>query len=315
MAIITSSIPKKRKPTRREHIVPRLLLANFTDPDDVLWVYTKDKPVRPSIPTNECCERDFYEYELHGRKTNNKYENWLARVEDDANSVLPTLAGREPLGQKEAVIWSSFVASLFVRTRKVRMQISAGMVRKFEQKTKEPDFIRNLQYELLQKGELHYADDLRKRVEETRKAMNESPSYYHVSGLPRHTVSLAEAIMRKMWWTVDAPPGTSFLISDCPVMTSELVGRGVLPGSGFANDNTAVLVPITSRKLFIASPHDRSWRQVAEPQGVFMINLQMVRFGHRNVYADSNSPEIQRLVDTEINQIRFGENAFVPRQG
>jgi Protein of unknown function (DUF4238) len=197
MAIISTTVPKKQKLTRRKHIVPRLLLANFTDADGALWVYTKNKPVRPSTPTNECCERDFYEYELNGRKTNNKYENWLAAVEGDAQKILQLLMGRQPLGQWDAVIWSTFVASLFVRTRKMRKQISEAMVRRFKEQTQDPDFVRTMQHGLPQQGELRYADDLRKDVESLRAAMEGSPSFYHVSGLQRHTVSLADALMRK----------------------------------------------------------------------------------------------------------------------
>jgi hypothetical protein len=125
-------------------------------------------------------------------------------------------------------------------------------------------------------------------------------------------VSLAEALMRKHWWLADAPPEKSFLTSDCPVLTSELDGRNVLPGAGFGKENTAILVPIASGTLFVASPHDRTWRAVAEPHAVDMVNLLAVRFGHRNVYADANSPAIQALADTEINQIVFGQNAFLP---
>jgi hypothetical protein len=312
MAIISTTGPKKQKLTRREHIVPRLLLANFTDADGALWVYTKNKLVRPSTPTNECCERDFYEYELNGRKTNNKYENWLAAVEGYAQKILQLLMGRQPLGQWDAVIWSTFVASLFVRTRKVRKQISDAMIRRFKEQTQDPDFIRTMQHELLQQGELRYADDLRKDVESLRAAMEGSPSFYHVSGLQRHTVSLADALMRKKWHTVDAPPGKSFLISDCPVMTTELQGSQVLPGAGFGKEDTAVLVPITPQKLFVASPHNRNWRTVAEPRAVDMVNLLAIRFAHRNVYANVNSPDIQALVDVEIDQIVFGKNAFLP---
>jgi hypothetical protein len=172
-----------------------------------------------------------------------------------------------------------------------------------------------MQYELLQQGEFHTAAELRESLEKTRRAMNDSPSFYHVSGLPRHTISLADALMRKRWWTINAPPGKSFLVSDCPVMTSELDGpdgRKILPGAGFGKENTAVLVPITSGKLFVASPHDRNWLKVATPRGVDMINLQAVQFGHRNVYADANSPHIQSLVDAELDQIVFGQNAFLP---
>jgi hypothetical protein len=111
---------------------------------------------------------------------------------------------------------------------------------------------------------------------------------------------------------VDAPPGKSFLVSDCPVMTAELDRGRVLPGAGFGKENTAVIVPVNSGKLFVASPHDRNWMKVATPRGVDMINLQAVQFAHRNVYANVNSLDIQSLVDTQINQIVFGQNAFLP---
>jgi Protein of unknown function (DUF4238) len=306
----TGSVLTKQK--RREHIVSRLLLANFTDSNGVLWVYAKDKPVRESIPESECWERDFYEYELNGRSTKNKYEDWLAAIEANASKVLPILSSRQQVIQQDAVAWSAFVASLFVRTRKVRKQISDAMVRKFKQQTENPDFIRTMQYELLQQGELCYADDLRRDAEKLRAAMDASPSFYHVSGLPHHAASLAEALMRKKWHTVDAPADKSFLISDCPVMTAELQGNQLLPGAGFGKANTAVLVPLTPRKLFVASPHDRSWRIVAEPRAVDMVNLLAVRFAHRNVYASLNSADIQALVDLEIDQIVFGQNAFLP---
>lgn len=311
--VVTPNTKNKQK--RREHIVPRLLLARFADPSGVLWVYAKGKPPRASIPENECIERDFYEYQLDGRATNNQYEDWLARVEADASAILQRLVDRANLQQWEAVIWATFVASLFVRTRKVRMQISAAMIGKFGESTQDAEFVRNMQYELLQQGEFHTAAELRESLEKTRKAMDDSPSFYHVSGLPRHTISLADALMRKRWWTIDAPPGKTFLISDCPVMTSELDGpdgRNILPGAGFGKENTAVLVPITSGTLFVASPHNRHWQRVAEPRGVDMVNRQAVWFGHRNVYADANSSDIQSRVDAELNHIVFGRNAFLP---
>jgi hypothetical protein len=55
MAIIISTMPKRQKPTRREHIVPRLLLANFTDSNGVLWVYTKDRAARERRDTALYC--------------------------------------------------------------------------------------------------------------------------------------------------------------------------------------------------------------------------------------------------------------------
>jgi hypothetical protein len=240
------------------------------------------------------------------------YENWLARVESDASGVLQLIVQGQQLSQQDHVTWSAFVASLFVRTRKYRKQFSDAMVRKFKGQTQDPDFIRTMQHEMLQQGELHYADDLRKDVEKLRAAMDASPSFYHVSGLQRHTEILADALMGKKWYTVGAPAGKHFLISDCPVVTAELQGSQGLPGAGFGKPNTAVLLPITSRKLFVASPQNWNWRAVAEPPAVDMANRLIVKFGHRNVYAGLNSREIQSLVDTGINHIVFGQNAFLP---
>lgn len=107
------------------------------------------------------------------------------------------------------------------------------MVRDFKKKMQDPSVIRDMQYELFQQGQLIPAEDIRKDVDKLRAAMDASPSFYHVSGLPRHTASLADALMRKKWHTVDAPAGKSFLISDCPVMTAELNGNRVAPGAGF----------------------------------------------------------------------------------
>jgi hypothetical protein len=299
-------------PTRREHIVPRMLLANFTDSDGVLWVYSKGKPVRDGNPARECWERDFYEYELNGRKTNNRYENWLANVEGEAARILPAVSRREMLDLQDSIKWSTFVASLFYRTRKVRMQISNAMLPKFREQVQNPDYIRDMQCELLQRGELRYFDDLKKEAEELLAQMEESPSFYHLSALRRQSASIAQTLLTRKWDVVDAPQGTHFLISDCPVTTLEMNGHLGTPGSGFNKKRTVVLLPITSQKLFVASPHNIDWHTEAKSKAVESVNSLIVGFAHNNVYANINSGEIQSLVDREINRVEFGKTAFVP---
>jgi hypothetical protein len=281
------------KLTRSEHIVPRMLLANFTDSDGALWVYAKDKPVRPSTPDNECRECDFYEYELNGRKTQNKFENWLAGIEGEAARILPSVSRREMLDPQDCVKWSTFVASLFYRTRKVREQISNAMLPKFREQVQNPDYIRDLQCELLQRGELRYFDDLKKEAEELLAKMEESPSFYHVSALLQQSTSIAQTLLTRKWDVVDAPPGTRFLISDCPVTTMEMNGHLGTPGPGFNKERTIVLLPITSQKLFVASPHNCVWQPAATPKAMESINLLTVQFGHKNVYANISSSEVQ----------------------
>ena len=296
--------------TRKEHIVPRGLLSNFVDSSGRLWVYERDRPVRESRPDKECAQRDFYEYEWQGRRTQNRYEKWLGQIESDALPLIAQLIERRPLTRQQSIIFSAFVATLFMRTRKVRSQISNAMVEKFGQQSRDPGFIRDLQYQLFREGELRYAEDLQKRIDELREGMETSPSFYHVVGLPRQAVVLGKAIIGKSWETIAAPAGASFVVSDCPVSTVEFIDGHVFPGAGLGKDNAAIFLPLTAKHVFVASR--LRWRQDVNEEFVKLLNRLTIGFAHRNVYASEKSPALQALVDVEINQIVFGQNAFIP---
>lgn len=119
----------------------------------------------------------FLRIRLNGRSTNNKYENWLASIEGDASRVVPLPTSRQQLCQADATVWSAFVAlSLPERGRSASRFLTQWSAR-FEQQTDDPDFILDMQYELLRQGELCYADGLREDTEKLRAAMDASPSF------------------------------------------------------------------------------------------------------------------------------------------
>jgi hypothetical protein len=142
--------------------------------------------------------------------------------------------------------------------------------------------------------------------------MDNSPSFYHVSGLERNVASLGDAIMRKTWHTIQAPPGRFFVTSDCPVTTIELIDGKVGPGAGLAKEHTAIMLPLTPEYLFVAASPHMHWKSVGEPRFVDSVNLLVVQFAHKRVYSHVNSAEIQSLVDSQINKVKFGKNAFLP---
>ena len=72
------------------------------------------------------------------------------------------------------------------------------------------------------------------------------------------------------------------------------------------------MLPVSPRHLWVASPHHLNWRLEATISGMNNINRLIVQFAHRNVYANVESNEISALVDTEIDTLVFGKNAFVP---
>jgi hypothetical protein len=125
--------------------------------------------------------------------------------------------------------------------------------------TQSPEFIRNLQYEILRDGNLVFADDLRNLIEAHRANIENSSSYYHLIGLEKSTACLGEALMSKRWHTLQASKGTFFVLSDCPVTTVELAPDQQKPGVGFGHALAAVILPLTPHHVFLAAP--ATWTQ------------------------------------------------------
>ena len=300
------------KLTKKEHVIPRMLLSHFVAADGKLRVYEKGKPLRASKPENECVESKYFEFEFRGKKTNNRYENWLSQVEGNAAAILEGIKQRRILTRQEAEIWATFVAALFGRTRKVKAQISNAMSQKVRQQIDNPNYVRGLQLVLLKHGELHYAEDIQRDLTEIHAAMNAEPSYFFVSALPNRVRIIAPDILTRDWHTIAAPEGHSFLISDCPVITYKVQDGRIFPGVGFGDQKTIVLLPVSPNHLFVASPRHGEWPMVFSASDMQYVNRMIVQFAHRNVYANAESEDVQRLVDKEIDTTKFGENAFVP---
>ena len=289
-----------------------MLLSRFVASDGTLRVYAKNKPPRVSIPEHECVENNYFEFEFRGKKTNNKYENWLSQVEGNAAATLEGIMQRRVLSRREAEIWATFVAALFGRTRKVKAQISTSMSRKVQEQIDNPEYVRDLQLALLRQGELHYAEDIQRATTEILAAMNADPSYFFVSALPNRVHIITPDILARDWHTIAAPEGQSFLISDCPVVTYKVQDGRIFTGAGFGDEKTIILLPVSPKHLFVASPRNGGWPTVFSASDMQYVNRMVVQFAHRNVYANAESAEVQRLVDNQIDTVKFGENAFVP---
>jgi len=303
---------ERKQITHRQHTVPQWHLRRFIDNDGHLWRYAQGKPPKRSQPKSECWEPDFYEYDVNGKTTNNRYEDFLTVIENDAAARFQVLLDRQQLSREDAPIWASYVASLFVRSPKYRLQVSAAMVRLFGEQTRSPDYIRTLQHELLKKGELVFAEDLQKDTHRLRGAMERSPSFYHVVGLERATASISKAILQKTWHILNAAAGCSFLMSDCPVSTIELVDGRANPGVGFANEHVAIFLPLTPHHVFVAGHSRAPFQSVADIKSVESLNRLTVHFANKAVYAHVNSPDVKVLVDSEIGRVVFGGSAFLP---
>jgi hypothetical protein len=304
---------------RDQHIVSRFYLNKFADGQKYLFAYGLGQKPRRKSTKSLTCELDYFEYAVNGESTDNRYENWFQKIENDAAAIYSTIhsgSGLAYRNQEES--WSRFVATLFLRSRKVREQFGPKLLEMIESELFfGEDQVREMQLEFLKQGVFVFADDLRAKVHQVKNEMR-APAFTHLAGIEENIQTIAKNILDKRWFVLEAAPGTIFVTSDCPAQTAsiDLERRRLDPGNGFRHPNTAVMLPLSPRKLFYAGPQNMTWKSpTLDVADTLAFNRITVQFAHKAVYASENRPEIQSLVDRELNQVTYGNNAFIPING
>jgi hypothetical protein len=118
-----SRIIQNRKP-RKQHIISEMHLRHFCDRSGNLFVYEKGRNTRKSIPRNEAVQRDYFECKVPGYETNFAVENLLATLETAASPAYESLIEGRPLSAMQMASWALYVASIFLRSRKIRDELS-----------------------------------------------------------------------------------------------------------------------------------------------------------------------------------------------
>ena len=302
---------------RDQHIISRFYLDKFADGQRFLTAYAPGRKPRRKSTKSLTVERDFFEYSINGESTGNQYENWFQRIETAAAVLYATIhAGSGCAFRNQEEAWAEFVATLFLRSRKVREQFGPKLLEMIEsEQFFGEDEIREMQVELLKQGQFVYAEDLRAKVEQVKKEMR-SPAFTHLAGIEENARIIAGNILDKRWFVLEAAQGTTFVTSDCPVLTASVApGRPWIAGNGFKHSNTAVILPLSPSRVFFAGPQNVVWKSyILSACDTREFNMLAVQFAHKGVYALESELEIQSLVDREMNTVTYGGNAFIPNK-
>jgi len=303
-----------KKKVRQSHIIPDFYLRKFSSRGK-LYVYTKGQPVRsvnvkPGGRVKECRERDYFEYPVDKDWTENKVENWLASIEDKASSIYPAIEDNKQLSSGDAEIWATFVASLFLRTQKVRLQLAPAALNKIRPVYEYED-IRDYQYRMFKQGRLIPYERLKEARDKVWDEMATNPAFGHLISLNHSTPTIAQSILKKAWTVCEACEGSHFITSDAPVITLKVLGDNrAFSGYGFGQIDVAIFVPISPTRVFIAGPANILWHKLQDTNNVALVNKAIANFAHKYVYSDSNLRETQELIEQELGLTKFGDNAF-----
>lgn len=313
--VIRPTTSTDRPLTRNSHIVPRFYLNKFADASKFVFQYVPGRDPQRRSTKSLLSEEDYFEYKVNGEATANRYENWFQKFETDAAAIYLKIHTGQPLTGEQEIVWSSFVATVFLRSRKVREQFGPVLTRMMEAENYDSEEqIREMQCELLRKGIFVDSEDIRAKVRLTLKEMR-SPAFGQLAGIENSAKMITKDILEKeRWFILEAAPGCEFVTSDCPVQTWGLNGpkAPITMGSGFGHQNTAIVFPLSPKMLFFAGNGVRWNSKVLSLEDTVNVNTATVQFAHRAVYALNKSAEIQALVERELNKYTFGENCFIP---
>ena len=129
----------KNKRTKRQHIIPRFYLENFSDKDKA-WVidfHLDKKPYRTTLD-NILCISDFYTITTKDNPQDDIVEQKFSQVEGDAKLVLDEIINNMKLPQKQdKEKLAVFLASLYVRTpllRQMQLEMYESFVKAIMQR-------------------------------------------------------------------------------------------------------------------------------------------------------------------------------------
>jgi hypothetical protein len=306
-----SRIIMNRNP-RKQHIISQMHLRHFCDRDGDLYVYEKGKEVRKSTPPNEAVKRDYFECKVPGYETNFAVEKMLGRLEYAASKVYKKLlSGERPSGE-EAAAWTLYVASLFLRSRKVRDELSPVAYSESTLGQLDLAALKEDQWQIFtQHGRLVSLDDLKTAKSKVLAAFSD-PALRQITSLNYSTPNLAGALGTKRWQVVRPALGLHFVTSDAPAVTFCLrEGGHSSVGMGWGHEETHVAIPLDPQHLFLATPSNIQWVSPLNEENTIAFMGTMAQFSYRNVYAHTADVKVQELVEQHSGTLIFGRDAYV----
>ncbi len=231
--------------------------------------------------------------------------------------MYPAIHAGQPLTGEQQIAWSSFVATLFLRSRKVREQFGPALTRMMDAENYDSqEQLREMQCELLRQGIFIYSEDMRAKVRQTLAEMR-APAFGQLAGIEDSAKMITKNIIEKERW---------FILEAAPLRVRDIG----LPGSNVGLERTqsshndgqwiwpsehAIVFPLSPRMLFFAGNGVRWSSKVLSLEDTVKANIATVQFAHRAVYGLSRSAEIQALVDRELNKYNIWRKLLYSCEG
>jgi len=224
---------------KKQHYVPQFLLRNFaagTKKNSRFWVLDKTSgEIRNSSVRDSAHENDFYEYCQGNIKI--QLENLMQKIDAIGARIIAQIidSGKLALSGKDRIWLSYFIACQMTRTPMTMNDME------------------NFRQIIINKwgADIRLEGDIRTIGEYSLKDAKRSSLEFLQKDVPE----FARLLQDKVWFLVESPSSTPFIISDNPVTRHNLVDRWPRGNLGLKNEGIEIYFPLSTRfSIHMACP-------------------------------------------------------------
>jgi hypothetical protein len=303
---------------RIHHYIPRFYLNGFVDPiildrekKEVLWVYERGKLFRPSSPSNEARQRDFYTFVEEGSR-NTAFETWFGDLEAQVSPIIARLTrDRRHVTDPEKETLALFVGTMQMRTPAGRWlsenRITPLVSRIMKEAAGDPLSFRsfiadNSSHSDYEESEL---EQIRQDILTGRADAVSARKDLELLSIIEVGRKVADVLLEMNWQTIFTDNQESFLTSDDPVVswvinekTNELFLR-----MGVDSPGVNVWFPLSRSICIRMNKECESGPGRWVDAGIRYVNKMTIMSADRYVYASERSDKIKTLFDKKGGQV------------
>jgi len=138
------------------------------------------------------------------------------------------------------------------------------------------------------------------------------PPGFRLHAMLHVAAMIADELKKYGCMVIIAPKYENFITGDTPVVTLTEENGMTQLGTAFIGEKNTVWFPISSKLCLV-------WKRGIDhcygrlpPRGVRMVNRNIMRYSERFIYGGIRSDRLRAEFDRTTQQVRFGENAYIP---
>jgi Protein of unknown function (DUF4238) len=305
------------------HYIPEFYLKGFTEKKGLLWVHEKHATPRASSPKREANQPDYYAITSEALESD-ALERMYSRTE---SIVAPAISkSRNPLFRltdNDAANIRAFIALSFTRVphfidfvKESQIKLAKSLAAKSARQDEKFD---ETVSEINKRFGTHIdPDEARNVFLKGDYELSHKNNDFALASMMRVTQQIMRILVEEFEHDLlYAPEGCSFITTDSPVITliNQRDGSAFF-GSGFAHQQTEVFYPLNKRAAMHLRRGATRQKLYVSSSRVDQINLALMGWGQRFMYASSDNRRLGRLFSQYAGAIKFGQTALLhPRQG